>query len=119
MRRRTILIALPALAAALAAVTAAGAPTKERNGKISFWSDRAFGGRAQVFVMNSDGSRQRRVTKLFSAKRGDWSPDGRRLVIDGRDHDTLFDFDVFVVNADGSGLRKVSGGPERETQAAW
>jgi Tol biopolymer transport system component len=119
MRRRTILIALPALAAAVAAVTAAGAPTKERNGKISFWSDRAFGGRAQVFVMNSDGSRQRRVTKLFSAKRGSWSPDGRKLVIDGRDHDTLFDFDVFVMNADGSALRKVSSGPERDTQAQW
>jgi len=119
MHPRKMFIALLSLAALLTAVSAAGAPVKVRNGKISFWSDRAFGGRAEVFVMNADGSRQRRVTNLFSAKRGDWSPDGRTLVIDGRDYDTLFDFDIFVVNADGSGLRKVTDGPARDTRAAW
>jgi Tol biopolymer transport system component len=119
MHRHTLLAALAAVAALLTAVTAAGAPTRDRNGKISFWSDRAFGGRAQVFVMNADGTRQRRLTSLFSAKRGSWSPDGRSLVIDGRDHDTLFDFDVFVIDAEGSHLRTVTSGPERDTQAAW
>jgi Tol biopolymer transport system component len=118
MKRPLLLAAVAALAAVVPALGPA-APSKLRNGRISFWSDRAFGGRAQVFTMNSDGSRQRRVTKLFSAKRGDWSPDGRRLVIDGRDRETDFDFDIFVVGANGTGLRKVTRGPERDTQATW
>lgn len=119
MHRRLTILGLFAFGFALTALSAAGAPAKARNGKISFWSDRAFGGRAQVFVMNADGSRQRRLTSLFSAKRGDWSPDGRRLVIDGRDYDTLDDFDIFLINANGSGLRKLTSGPERDTQATW
>jgi Tol biopolymer transport system component len=117
MHRLTTSIAILGFAATLAAFPAGGAASKVRNGKISFWSDRA--GNAQVFVMTADGKRPRRLTNLFSAKRGDWSPDGRSLVIDGRDHDTLFDFDIFVVAADGSGLRKLTSGPERDTQAAW
>src|SRR6266542_4018129 len=100
-------------------VTAAAAPAKARNGKISFWSDRAFGGRAQVFVMNADGSRQRRLTNLFSAKRGVWSPDGRRLAFDGRARATLEDFDIFVARADGRGVHRITRGSERDTMPAW
>jgi Tol biopolymer transport system component len=106
-------------------VAAAGAPshrtasTEVRNGKISFWSDRAFAGRAEVFVMNPNGTRQRRLTNLFSAKRGDFSSNGKKLVLDGRARETLYDFDIFVMNADGTGLRKLTRGPERDTQASW
>jgi Tol biopolymer transport system component len=100
-------------------VTAAAAPGKTRNGKISFWSDRAFDGRAQVFVMNADGSRQRRLTNLFSAKRGAWSPDGRRLAFDGRARATLFDFDIFVARADGRGVHRITRGSERDTMPSW
>jgi Tol biopolymer transport system component len=113
------------LAAALAAAVTAAAHSqstgsaKLRNGKISFWSDRAFGGRAQVFVMDADGRHQRRLTKLFSAKRADFSSDGRKLVLDGRGRETSFDFDIFVMNADGTGLRSLTSGPERDTQASW
>jgi Tol biopolymer transport system component len=106
-------------AGATAAQSDQESPAKAGNGKISFWSDRAFGGRAQVFVMDANGSHQRRLTKLFSAKRADFSPDGRRFVLDGRGRETLRDFDIFVMNADGSGLRQLTSGPARDTQAAW
>ena len=102
---------------ALAAPFAAGAASAP-NGQISFWSDRA-NGRAQVFVMNADGTHQHRLTNLFSAKRGDFSPNGRKLVFDGRGYETLFDFDIFVMNADGSDVRRLTRGPERDTQASW
>jgi Tol biopolymer transport system component len=85
---------------------------------ISFWTD-AGSGAAQVWVMNEDGSGRRRLTGLYSAKRGDWSPDGRRLVFDGRFYQTLFDFDIGVMNADGTGVRRITRGPERDIMAAW
>jgi Tol biopolymer transport system component len=91
---------------------------KQAGGTISFWSDRAAG-RAQVYTMNEDGTGIRRLTNQFSAKRGVWSPDGRRLAFDGRSRPTLHDFDIFVANADGSRVRKVTRGPARDTNAAW
>jgi Tol biopolymer transport system component len=115
----TAVLGLAAVVAAINAPSQRAAASKVRNGKISFWSDRAFGGRAQIFVMNPNGTRQRRLTNLFSAKRGDFSSDGRRLVFDGRARETLFDFDIFVMNADGTGLRQLTRGPERDTQASW
>lgn len=114
-----VVLGLTAVVAAVDAASQRAATTKAHNGKISFWSDRAFGGRAQVFVMNPNGTGQRRLTNLFSAKRGDFSPDGKRLVLDGRARETLFDFDIFVMNADGTGLRQLTSGPERDTQASW
>jgi Tol biopolymer transport system component len=114
-------VGLVTLAAGLAGVLAGAAHSQAivSNGKISFWSDRAFGGRAQVFVMDADGGNQRRLTELFSAKRGDFSPDGTKLVFDGRGRETLFDFDIFVMNADGSGVTQLTHGPDRDTQAVW
>jgi Tol biopolymer transport system component len=69
--------------------------------------------------MDADGSNQRRLTELFSAKRGDFSSDGTKLVFDGRGRETLDDFDIFVMNADGSGVTQLTRGPERDTQASW
>jgi Tol biopolymer transport system component len=99
----------------LIAALLGGAPQQHR---ISFWTD-AGSGHAQVWVMNEDGSGRRRLTHLFSAKRGDWSPDGRRLVFDGRFYRTMFDFDLGVMDADGSGMRRITRGPARDTQASW
>ena len=31
----------------------------------------------------------------------------------------MFDFDIFVMNADGSGVRQLTRGPERDTNASW
>jgi len=61
---------------------------------------------ADVYVMNSDGSGRRRLTRSPEMD-GDpaWSPDGRRLafvrVRGGRS-------DIYVVNRDGSGLRRLA-----------
>jgi Tol biopolymer transport system component len=80
---------------------------------ITFWTD-APGGHAEVWAMNEDGTGRTRLTNLYSAKRGTWSPDGRRLVFDGRFYRTLFDFDIGVMNANGTGVRRITRGPERD-----
>jgi TolB protein len=108
-----------ALVLALAVCTgAAGQPDAVQ--KISFWSDR--GGFPGVWLMGTDGKRPQLLTPRMWAKRGVWSPDGRRLVFDGpiggRGAATL-NFDLFVMNADGSGKRRLTRGPERDVLAAW
>src|SRR5262245_14725992 len=69
--------------------------------------------------MAADGTGAKALTNLYSAKRGAWSPDGRRLVLDGRFYETVSDFDIAVMNADGSRLRRVTRGPARDVMAAW
>jgi Tol biopolymer transport system component len=65
-----------------------------------------------VYVMNANGGDQRRVTRT---KGGDssidpaWSPDGRRIAFARNDG-------LYVVNADGSGLRKLTSDG---TTPAW
>ena len=100
--------------AAVAAVLALAGPASPP--AISFWNGL---GQAQVYVMAADGTGVRRLTNLYSAKRAAWSPDGRRLAFDGRFYTTLFDFDIGIMRADGSHVRRVTRGPERDTMAAW
>jgi Tol biopolymer transport system component len=86
-------------------------------GEVPVWSPnwrkvafvRARAGRyrnSDIYVMNADGSRRRRLTRS-PQNDGDpvWSPDGRRLafvrVRGGRS-------DIYLVNADGSGLRRLA-----------
>ena len=110
------LAALAVVTLVTGAAADSGSGKGSDSGKISFWSDR---GRPQVYVMNPDGSRQRRLTSLYSAKRADWSPDGARIVFDGRAYRTNFDFDIFVANADGSRVRTVTRGAARDVMASW
>jgi Tol biopolymer transport system component len=46
----------------------------------------------------------------------DWSPSGRGLAFAS---DRTAQFEIWVVNADGSGLRQVTSGPGAKTWPAW
>jgi len=79
--------------------------------RIAFLSYRRDAGRLPgIYVMNADGSGQRRVTppdlsvSSFSIS-FTWSPDGRRLVFSADQADHAGPSGVWVVGADGSGLR--------------
>jgi Tol biopolymer transport system component len=68
----------------------------------------------QIWVMNADGSAQRQLTSQagFVNQQPSWSPDGRRIVFSHcavLSGFTLF-CDLDVMNADGSGLKKLLGG---------
>ena len=47
----------------------------------------------------------------------DWSPDSQRIAFESERDDS--DGDVFVVNADGSGLVKLAGSPDEDLSPAW
>ncbi len=60
--------------------------------------------------MNADGSDQRRLTNGGVPGCGQeggpaWSPDGRRIAIGGNINST---HDIYVMNADGSGQRRLA-----------
>lgn len=68
--------------------------------------------RAEIFVMNADGSGQTQVTKTGDAN---WSPflhpNGRQIVYASNMHDPQKrTFSLYVVNADGSGTERVTYG---------
>jgi Tol biopolymer transport system component len=87
-----------------------------RRGNSPAWSPDgrkiAFSGGAQgIFVMNPDGSEHQRLRPRPKAGRKAslaWSPDGRKLTFlnDAFHHD--FGFDLYVMNADGSGRRSLT-----------
>jgi Tol biopolymer transport system component len=64
-----------------------------------------------IWVMKADGSHQRRITSdAVRGYLGAWSPDGRRLVF-SRCQAHYEGYDLAVMNADGSRLRRVTHHP--------
>jgi Tol biopolymer transport system component len=71
--------------------------------------------------MNPDGTEHRRLTRGPKGRKASlvWSPDGRKLAFlsDG-DHGD-FQFDLYVMNAEGSGLRRLTRNPASDSAPAW
>jgi Tol biopolymer transport system component len=67
-------------------------------------------GQMEIWVMNADGSGQRRVTDLGGANFApSFHPDGRRIIFaSNHTHPRSRNFDLYLVNADGTGLTQVT-----------
>ena len=74
-----------------------------------------------LWVMNVDGSNARRVAQNATSGHPAWSPNGRRIAFrrfDGK-LGSIGNSDLFVVNADGSGLRRLTRHSENMRWFAW
>jgi Tol biopolymer transport system component len=96
-------------------------PAYSADGKsIAYCSGvRAPGGVIEIWVMKQNGTQHRQVTDLGGRMTfPDFSPDGSRIVFNGRLPGATND-DVFSVNPDGNGLLQLTSGPGNDLFAAY
>jgi TolB protein len=60
--------------------------------------------------MNADGSEARMLAQ--DGAQPSWSPDGQKIAFQKQT-------DIYVMNADGSGQRKLTRGGRRDSQPVW
>jgi Tol biopolymer transport system component len=92
--------------------------------RIAFASDRENRSGNDVWIMNADGSDPRRLTTIPGIQEyPTWSPDGGRIAFActfGRlQPHGVGDFEICVVNADSTGLTKLTDGPGESGLPAW
>ena len=90
--------------------------------KIAFTSNRDGGNsNYEIYVMNADGSNQRRLTFSDPAAPAwdhepTWSPDGTKIAFSSaRDGN----YEIYVMNADGSGQTNLTNSPGNDDQPSW
>jgi TolB protein len=102
-------VSLAAMTAVLIAATPALATYPGMNGKLGFMRPLVDGGYDDIFSINLDGTRLANLTHNGANNvQFRWSPDGRRIAFtsDGDGLDNYYD--LYIINADGTGLRKLS-----------
>ena len=87
--------------------------------KIAFSSNR--NGFGQIFVMNTDGSMVTQLTTLGNNGSPNWSPDGSKIAFhsDRNCGGCGTPFDVYVMNADGSGQTQLAFDAVYSSAPAW
>jgi len=70
-----------------------------------------------IFVMNADGSEQRRLVRHGTDPR--WSPDGRTIAFVRRAALDGFNYDIYAVDGEGSPARSLTRNPAYENDPAW
>ena len=69
-------------------------------------------GYTQIFVREADGTVQQLTELVNSAYTPTWSPDGQQIAFSSSQ-------DIFVMNADGTDVRRVTGSPGDDTDPDW
>ncbi len=94
--------------------------------QIAFTSDRD--GDYEIYVMNANGSGQTRLINNGAADLWpDWSPDGTKIAFTSTRDDpdplcffpALCDFEIYVMNADGSGQTNLTNDAASDFKSAW
>jgi TolB protein len=85
--------------------------------KLAFGSSRDAG-KLEIYVMNADGSEQKRLTDNEVDDYGlAWSPDGLKLAF-YRAGDNVGQH-IYVMNANGTGVLRLTNNSPNELSVAW
>lgn len=125
-----LLVASMALTVALAGCAAQREPTTKsdshtRNGKIAFSRLDNRNGQSDVFLMKADGNGVKRLaTKSVGESPNPnpaFSPDGKSLAFEAgpQGGDREFNIDIYVMDADGSGLKRITQEPTFDSMPSW
>ncbi len=117
--RRTESVAVAVLIGLVAvACSTTSTPTtqlKDSVGQIAFVSNRD--GNFEVYVMDTDGSNQTRLTNNPAIDEGPaWSPDGTKIAFRS---DRDGNFEVYVMDTDGSNQTRLTNNPAFDSFPAW
>lgn len=94
-----------------------GAPAWNPKGEYIAFSSTRDRGQSEVYIMNADGSGQRRLTTSGSDDAPAWSPDGQRITFEsGREGQWL---QIYVMNSDGSAQTQVTKDVGNKYTPAW
>jgi TolB protein len=94
-----------------------------RNGRIAFVSPGGSGPDDRIYTVAPDGSDLRQLLDM-RAEYPAWSPDGSRVAFDDGSTIAIRDWSnadghIYIVNADGTGLTRATGGEGAEFTPAW
>ena len=81
---------------------------------IAFTSSR--GGSQGIYVMNADGSGQRRLSGDATESEPAWSPDGSRIAFTRREGETA---DIWLMDAAGGNTVRVTDDPAADSEPTW
>jgi len=71
-----------------------------------------------IQVMSADGTGGRILTSVEGDWSPAWSPDGTKLAFD-RNRQDFLGGDIYVINADGSGLKRLTQDPSDDSDPTW
>ena len=78
----------------------------------------------EIYVMDADGRNQQRLTEnRHIDSQPSWSPDGKRIVFvsdrDGHVMHGIPTYEIYVMDADGGNLRRLTNNPDRDSRPSW